>query len=147
MTDLEPWAELCERLAGTTKKLEKRAWMADYLRELPVEAAAHAALYLSGTPFAEVDRRQLSVGGASLWQVVRERTRASDTAMQAAYRRHGDLGSAAFELLSAGEELASTTLSIEDVAASFAGMAGVQGAAGSTERREGLLGDLPARAN
>jgi DNA ligase-1 len=145
MTDLEPWAELCERLAGTTKKLEKRAWMADYLRELPVEAAAHAALYLSGTPFAEADGRQLSVGGASLWQVVRERTQASETAMQAAYRRHGDLGSAAFDLLSAGQELAVATLSIEDVAASFAGMAAVQGAAGSTERRQGLLRDLLAR--
>jgi DNA ligase-1 len=146
MTDLEPWAELCERLAGTTKKLEKRAWMADYLRELPVEAAAHAALYLSGTPFAEADGRQLSAGGASLWQVVRERTQASDTAMQAAYRRHGDLGSAAFELLSAGQELAPATLAIEDVAASFAGMAAAQGAAGSTERRQGLLRDLLARA-
>jgi DNA ligase 1 len=146
MTDLEPWAELCERLAGTTKKLEKRAWIADYLRELPVEAAAHAALYLAGTPFAEADGRQLSVGGASLWQVVRERTQASDTAMQAAYRRHGDLGSAAFELLSAGRDLAPAILSIEDVAASFAGMSAVQGAAGSTERRQGLLRDLLARA-
>ena len=146
MTDLEPWAELCERLAETTKKLEKRAWMADYLRELPVEAAAHAALYLSGTPFAEADRRQLSVGGASLWQVVRESTQTSDTAMQAAYRRHGDLGSAAFDLLPAGRDLAPATLAIEDVAASFAGMAAVQGAAGSTERRQGLLRDLLARA-
>ena len=146
MTDLEPWAELCERLAGTTKKLEKRAWMADYLRELPVEAAAHAALYLAGTPFAEADRRQLSVGGASLWQVVRERTQASETAMQAAYRRHGDLGSAAFDLLSAGRDLAPATLSIEDVAVSFAGMAAVQGATGSTERRQGLLRDLLTRA-
>src|ERR1700722_5039101 len=146
MTDLEPWAELCERLAGTTKKLEKRAWMADYLRELPVEAAAHAALYLAGTPFAEADGRQLSVGGASLWQVVRERTQASETAMEAAYRRHGDLGSAAFDLLSAGRDLAPATLAIEDVAASFAGMAAVQGAAGSTERRQGLLRDLLARA-
>jgi DNA ligase 1 len=91
MTELEPWAQLCERLAGTTKKLEKRAWMADYLRELPVEAAAHAALYLAGTPFAEADRRQLNVGGASLWQVVKELTRASDAAMQEAYRRHGDM--------------------------------------------------------
>ena len=146
MTDLEPWAQLCERLAGTTKKLEKRAWMADYLRELPVEAAAYAALYLSGAPFAEADGRQLSVGGASLWQVVRERTQASDTAMQAAYRRHGDLGSAALDLLLAGRDLAPAILSIEDVAASFAGMSAVQGAAGSTERRQGLLRDLLTRA-
>src|ERR1700761_9434286 len=99
MTDLEPWAELCERLAGTTKKLEKRAWMADYLRELPVEAAAHAALYLAGTPFAEADGPQPSAGGGSLWQVVKELTHASDSAMHSAYRRHGDLGAAAFDLL------------------------------------------------
>ena len=104
MTELEPWAELCERLAGTTKKLEKRAWMADYLRELPVEASAHAALYLAGTPFAEADGRQLNVGGASLWQVVKELTQASDAAMHAAYRRHGDLGAAAFDLLAAHRE-------------------------------------------
>ena len=99
MTELEPWAALCERLAGTTKKLEKRAWMADYLRGVPVEGAAQAALYLSGTPFPETDRRQLNVGGASLWRVVEELTKASDAAMREAYRRHGDMGAAAFDLL------------------------------------------------
>jgi DNA ligase-1 len=146
MTELEPWAELCEQLAGTTKKLEKRAWMADYLRELPVEAAAYAALYLSGTPFAEADRRQLSVGGASLWQVVKELTRASDAAMHDAYRRHGDMGAAAFDLLSARGEPLAATLTIEDVAENFAEMAALRGAERSTERRQALLRDLLTRA-
>jgi len=146
MTELEPWAELCERLAGTTKKLEKRAWMADYLRELPAEAAAHAALYLSGTPFAEADRRQLNVGGASLWQVVKELTRASDAAMQDAYRKHGDMGAAAFDLLSAHREAVAATLTIEDVAANFAEMAALRGAERSTERRQALLRALLERA-
>jgi DNA ligase 1 len=146
MTDLEPWAELCERLAGTTKKLEKRAWMADYLRELPVEAAARAALYLSGTPFAEADRRQLSVGGASLWQVVKGLTRASDAAMQDAYRRHGDMGAAAFDLLLGRGEPLVATLAIEDVAANFAEMAALRGVERSTERRQALLRDLLVRA-
>jgi DNA ligase 1 len=146
MTNLEPWAELCERLAGTTKKLEKRAWMADYLRELPVEAAARAALYLSGTPFAEADRRQLSVGGASLWQVVKGLTRASDAAMQDAYRRHGDMGAAAFDLLLGRGEPLVATLAIEDVAANFAEMAALRGVERSTERRQALLRDLLVRA-
>ena len=168
MTELEPWAELCERLAGTTKKLEKRAWMAEYLRELPVEAAAYAALYLSGTPFAEADRRQLSVGGASLWQVVKQLTRASDTEMQDAYRRHGDMGAAAFDLLSEHgdrEKLqflrsaqddkraglgTGAALTIDDVATSFAEMAALRGAERSTERitdrRQALLRDLLERA-
>ncbi len=145
MTELEPWAELCERLAGTTKKLEKRAWMADYLREVPVEAAAYAALYLAGTPFPEANGRQLSVGGASLWQAVKELTEASDTGMQEAYRRHGDLGAAAFDLLSAREDLVSATLSIEDVANSFAQMATARGGERTTERRQALLRDLLRR--
>ncbi len=146
MSELEPWAELCERLAGTTKKLEKRAWMADYLRELPVEAAAYAALYLAGTPFAEADGRQLSVGGASLWQVVKELARASDAAMQEAYRRHGDMGAGAFDLLSAPIEPVAATLTIEEVAESFAEMAALRGAARVTERRQTMLRDLLARA-
>jgi DNA ligase 1 len=146
MTELEPWAELCERLAGTTKKLEKRAWMADYLREVPVEAAAYAALYLAGTSFHEADGRQLNVGGASLWQVVKELTQASDTAMQEAYRRHGDLGAAAFDLLSARKDLVPATLSIEDVAESFAQMATARGGERTTERRQALLRDLLQRA-
>jgi ATP-dependent DNA ligase I len=146
MTELEPWAELCERLAETTKKLEKRAWMADYLRELPVEDAAHTALYLSGTPFAEADGRQLSVGGASLWQVVKELTHASDSAMHSAYRRHGDLGAAAFDLLAAHAEPVPATLTIEDVAESFAQMAASRGLERGTERRQALLRDLLQRA-
>jgi DNA ligase 1 len=146
MTELEPWAELCERLAGTTKKLEKRAWMADYLRELPVEAAAYAAHYLAGTPFAEADRRQLSIGGASLWQVVKELARASDAAMQEAYRKHGDMGAAAFDLLSMRDQPAGATLTIDEVAESFAEMAALRGATRVTERRQTLLRDLLARA-
>lgn len=146
MTELEPWAELCERLGGTTKKLEKRAWMADYLRELPVDAAAYAALYLAGTPFAEADGRQLSVGGASLWQVVKELTRASDAAMQEAYRRHGDMGAGAFDLLLARSEPLAPTLTIEEVAESFAEMAALCGGARVTERRQTLLRALLGRA-
>src|SRR6202046_4892254 len=122
MSDLEPWAELCERLTGTTKKLEKRAWMADYLREASVEAAAYVALYLAGTPFAEADGRQLNVGGASLWQVVKELTGASDQAMQEAYRKHGDMGAAACDLFSAHREPVAATLTIEEVVETFAEM-------------------------
>jgi DNA ligase 1 len=142
MTELESWAALCERLAGTTKKLEKRAWMADFLREVPVEDAALAALYLSGTPFPETDRRQLSVGGASLWRVVGELTKASDAAMHAAYRRHGDMGAAAFDLLAVKGGAENTPLTIGDVADKFSQLAAAKG----TAPRQMLLRDLLGRA-
>ena len=145
-TELEPWAALCERLAGTTKKLEKRAWMADYLREQPVEAAAHAAQWLAGEVFPEADGRQLSVGGASLWGLVRELAHASDEAMQAAYRRYGDLGSAACDLLAAGGSARPATLTIEEVAETFAQLAAARGGAQTMARRQALLHGLLERA-
>ncbi|HEX6497170.1 MAG TPA: ATP-dependent DNA ligase [Acidobacteriaceae bacterium] len=142
MTELRPWAELCERLAATTKKLEKRAWMAEYLRDVPVEAATLAALYLSGAPFPETDRRQLSVGGASLWRVVKALTQASDAAMHEAYRRHGDMGSAAFDLLSMKGGAEHATLNLEDAAETFSQLAAAKG----TAPRQHLLHSLLARA-
>ena len=141
MTELEPWAELCERLAGTTKKLEKRAWMAEYLRELPVEAAAYVALHLAGAVFSEADGRQLSVGGASLSTILKELAQVGDEALHAAYRKHGDLGSAAFDLLSL-RAVSAASLTIEDVADSFSQLAAARG----TAARQSLLRALLERA-
>ena len=59
------FAQLGDQVAATTKKLEKRALIADYLRSLSVEDAGRAALYLSGTPFTETDRRALNVAERS----------------------------------------------------------------------------------
>lgn len=141
MTELEPWAELCERLAGTTKKLEKRAWMADYLRELPVEAAALAVLYLAGMAFSETDGRRLSVGGASLSPIVKELAHASDAALHAAYLKHGDLGAAAADLL-VHRAAAGAPLTLEEIADAFAELAAARGNA----PRQAILSALLARA-
>ena len=93
------FAELCQRLAETGSKLEKRALMAEYLRPLPVPEAGLAALYLAGVPFPETDGRELKVGGAALSRVLAQLSGASQAAMHAAYLRHGDLGGAAQDLL------------------------------------------------
>ncbi|HET8638411.1 MAG TPA: ATP-dependent DNA ligase [Acidobacteriaceae bacterium] len=93
------FAELCEALAATTKKLEKRALIANFLQKLAIPDAALATLYFSGTPFAETDRRALNVGGSLLSKALAEASHASGEAMHATYRRHGDLGAAARDLL------------------------------------------------
>lgn len=142
MTALKPWAALSERLAGTTKRLEKRAWMAEYLREVTVETAALAALWLSGTPFPESDRRQLGIGGSSLWQVVKELTHADEIAMHEAYRRHGDMGAAAFDLLTVRGGAHVATLAIEDVSEYFSQLAATK----ATAPRHYLLRELLGRA-
>jgi DNA ligase 1 len=122
------FAALCERLTATSRKLEKRALMAEYFRPLEAQDAARAALYLSGKPFPETARRQLNVGGALLSRVLAELSKASQDAMHAAYLRHGDLGSAAHDLLLATRERGNIipTLSLAQVDAAFATIADAQ---------------------
>jgi DNA ligase-1 len=124
------FAKLNEALAATSKKLEKRALIAKYLQSLELEDAARAALYLAGTPFAETDRRRLNVGGSLLTKALMQRAGLENTAGQAAlhaaYRRHGDLGAAAEDLLlSAARVEPSLTLKlVEDL---FDGIAAARG--------------------
>ena len=63
-------AELCERIAATTKKTEKVTLLAEYfrLRELP--DAAISAVFLSGHAFPAFDERTLQIGGSLLWKLV-----------------------------------------------------------------------------
>src|ERR1700760_1791467 len=109
---LSQFAELCQRLAETGSKLEKRALMAEYLRALPIAEGGLAALYLAGVPFPETDGRELQVGGALLSRVLAKLSGADQPAMHAAYLRHGDLGGAAEDLLQA-RDLAPTLLLTE----------------------------------
>src|ERR1700733_10379514 len=111
---LAQFVELCQRLAETGSKLEKRTLMAEYLRALPVPEAGLAALYLAGVPFPETDGRELKVGGALLSRVLAQVSAASQPAMHAAYLRHGDLGGAAQDLLQARR--VAPTLGLAEVA-------------------------------
>jgi DNA ligase-1 len=118
---LSQFAELCQRLAETGSKLQKRALMAEYLRALPVPEAGLAALYLAGVPFPETDGRALNVGGALLSRVLAQLSGAGQPEMHAAYLHHGDLGGAAQDLLQGRKVVA--TLLLPDVAAAFEAIA------------------------
>jgi DNA ligase-1 len=96
---MRKFAEACERIAGTTKKLEKIAIVADYLKSSPPEEASVAAVFLSGRPFPAWEETTLHVGGRLLWKVVEELSGKNEQELTAAYRTHGDLGAAAAEVL------------------------------------------------
>jgi len=123
-------AELAEELAGEAGKLKKRAAIVRAISS--VHAAAPEsdnvglfALYLAGTPFAEADVRKLNAGGALLSKALLTVSGANGIALTAAYRRHGDMGAAAFDLLmeSRGFGEKKPELTLVDVADAFAGMA------------------------
>src|SRR5438874_511716 len=92
-------AEACERIAATTKKLEKIAIVADYLKSRRAEEAAVSAVFLSGRPFPMWDDSPLQVGGGLLWQSVQDLSGKNQAALTAGYRKHGDLGAVAAAVL------------------------------------------------
>src|SRR5271157_3889445 len=98
---MEQLAETCERIAATTKKSEKIAILAEYFRSRELDDAETSAVFLSGRAFPVFEERTLQVGGALLWRMVSELADASEVEVRAAYRKHGDLGSAAGEVLTA----------------------------------------------
>ncbi len=98
---MRKFAETCEAIAGTTKKLVKVGTVAEYLRSCTVEEASVSAVFLSGKPFPASEETTLQVGGRLLWGVVSELSGKSEAELTAAYRRLGDLGAVAGEVLQA----------------------------------------------
>jgi DNA ligase 1 len=99
---MRKFAEACEHIAGTTKKLEKIAIVADYIQSSPPEEASVAAVFLSGRPFPMWEETTLQVGGRLLWQVIEQLSGKNAQELTSAYRKHGDLGAVAAEVLSQG---------------------------------------------
>jgi DNA ligase-1 len=98
------------------------------------------ALYIAGTPFAEADQRKLNAGGALLTKALLSVSGATQVALTAAYRKHGDLGAAGFDLMVMPEAVEPLTLA--QIADAFAAMA----VARTTAVRAGLVEGLLRRA-
>ncbi|HST09275.1 MAG TPA: hypothetical protein VLL05_02770, partial [Terriglobales bacterium] len=101
---MRKFAEICEAIAGTTKKLLKVGIVAEYLKSRTVEEASVSAIFLSGKAFPAWEETTLQVGQRLLWQVVQELSGKSDAELTAAYRRLGDLGAVTGEAFSSRNE-------------------------------------------
>jgi DNA ligase-1 len=154
---MRKFAEAAERISGTTKKLQKVAIVGDYLNSRPPEEAAIAAVFLSGRPFPAWEETTLQVGGRLLWQVVEELSGKSPQELTAAYRKHGDLGAAAAEVLSKShvetgdparpDRAHESGLSVQEVEAAFRRISATRGpAAKSLLVRELLAPVTPLEA-
>jgi DNA ligase-1 len=136
-------ARLAEEMAGTASRLKKRAAIAAAIAAVQAEGNGDVGLfcaYLAGLPFAEADRRKLNAGGALLTKSLVAVSGASNAELSAAYRRHGDLGAAAFDLLQEKQHEGSGALTLTEVADAFAAMAVAKTTAIRAALVEGLLG-------
>src|SRR6202050_2660372 len=132
-------AETCEAIAATTKKLRKTAIVADYLKSRTIDEAAISAVFLSGKAFPAWEETTLQVGGALLSRVVADLSGKDEAALTAAYRKHGDLGAVAGELL---PEKSGQGLSILEVSKVFREIAAARGPTANSA----LVRDLLRRA-
>src|SRR5450755_1809873 len=132
-------ATTCEAIAGTTKKLLKIGIVAEYLKLRTTDAAAVSAVFLSGQAFPVWEETTLQVGGRSLWQIVAELSGKGEDELTAVYRRHGDLGSVAGEVL---PERTGQGLEVLEVGRSFRQIAVARGPA----TKASIVRDLISRA-
>jgi ATP-dependent DNA ligase len=117
---MQRFAETCEAIAATTKKLVKTAILADYLKSLATEESAVASVFFSGRPFPVWEEATLQVGGRSLWQIVAELSNRQENELTAAYRKHGDLGAVAAVVLPSRSENSITLLEVRAIFRSIA---------------------------
>jgi DNA ligase-1 len=132
-------AECGEAIAATTKKLLKTAIVADYLKSRTADEAAVSAVFLSGRAFPAWEQTTLQAGGSLLWRVVEELSGQGEAALTAAYRKYGDLGAMAGEIL---QEKSGEGLGVLEVSQAFREIAAARGPAAKSV----LVRDLLARA-
>jgi DNA ligase 1 len=96
---MRSFAETADAVGATSKKTEKVQLISDFFKSLNVSDAMLAALFLSGHAFAGHDERTLGVGGAVLSRVIAHAAGRASQNLGTAYRKHGDLGDMAEELL------------------------------------------------
>jgi DNA ligase 1 len=132
------FAQTCDAIAATSKRLEKTALVADYLgsSSLPPAEAALAAIFLSGRPFPAYEEATLQVGGALLWRVISDLSGKSEQELSNIYRKHGDAGSVAAEAL---PETAESSLSLAAVQQVFLEIATARGPAAKAALLRRLL--------
>jgi DNA ligase-1 len=129
-------AKACEEIAATTKKLLKTGIVAEYLKSRTEEEAAVSAVFLSGRTFAAWEETTLQLGGRTLWQIVAELSGRDERELTAAYRKHGDLGAVAGDVL---PDHSGAGVNVLEVNATFRQIAAARGPAAKAALARDLL--------
>jgi DNA ligase-1 len=119
------FVQIADAVGATSKKLEKLRLISEFLKSLTTPDAAIAARFLSGYVFAAHDERTLGVGGTNLFRVIAETAGQPSHNLGTAYRKHGDLGGMAEELLRSTN--AEGDLALPEVARLFEDLAAARG--------------------
>jgi DNA ligase-1 len=135
-------AQTCQRIAATTKKLEKIAIVAEFLKSASTDEASVAAVFLSGRPFPVWEETTLQVGETLLWRLVQELSGKSESELTASYRKLGDLGAVAGEVLPARKTVDVNHPTLIEVQTTFRAIAAARGPAAKSALARELLSQV-----
>ncbi|HXT61745.1 MAG TPA: ATP-dependent DNA ligase [Pyrinomonadaceae bacterium] len=129
---LEQFARVAEKVAATTKKLEKTALLGEYFQQLSDEDLARAARYFAGQVFALHDARTTNVGGRIISDALITAT-GLHADLGARYARWGDVGDVAFEMFAEARAANPPSLALADTESLLAKLSGTRGKNAKTE--------------
>jgi DNA ligase 1 len=136
---LERFAEVAEKVASTTKKLEKAAFVGAYLKELGDTDLARAARYFAGHQFAQNDARTTNVGGSIISTALSEATGFSRQELAPIYVRLGDAGETAHEAVEAAKRFHGPTISLFETESIITRLSETRGIKNKTRLLVGVL--------
>ena len=134
---MQRFAATADAVGATSSKKEKVRLVAEYLVSLSVDDAARAALWFCARAFPRYEERVLNAGGSLIWQALARIVGDSGHDTSDLYRRHGDLGDMAAELLAT--HAPEGTLSLENVEAVFHRLSVARGPAAKIAELERML--------
>jgi DNA ligase-1 len=88
------FARTCESIGETPSKTEKISRLAEYFRAIDDADLEASARFFTGSPFAQRDQKNLTLGGNTIVAAAKNVWGIGDSDISAAYREAGDLGSA-----------------------------------------------------
>jgi len=136
------FARLCESIAATPKKSEKVRLAADFFRSATPDEAALAALFLTGMVFPRREERVLSIGSSLLVKALLKVSGWTSEQFAEVYRRHGDLGGAADDILQA--RTAASEINLQGIADWFLALSNLRGPEAKLKKLEEILRQLSA---
>ncbi len=136
------FAQVADQVRASPRKLEKVGLLGAYLAGLPVEAAAHAAVFLTGRAFPQSDPRVLTMGWSVIKRAVLEVAGMTEADYREAYHRFADAGDAAEALLAACGGSAGTGASLVEIAGFLSDVAAARGPTAKLDLLQSRLATL-----
>ena len=142
MTSFLEFAEVAENIKATSSKNEKVSVLSAFLSKLNKEELPVVCRYFSGYLFPRWNEKEVFAGYSLLWNTVADLCSIDPRDLAAVYRKYGDLGDVAEEVLEKKtiQPLFKRQLAILDVQQIFESMSRMSGKGSQEGRRQTLRG-------